>query len=405
MSANSNRSYYDILGISKTASSTEIKKKWRELCKLYHPDRLPTEKKEWGTKMIKEVNEAYAVLSDKEKKDLYDRYGKAGLEGTPMPNMDDILKQFMGERRREPQVPSVKIIVNVTLEDVYSGKKIKKEIERYSLCKNCDGTGNKDRKLHKCKKCNGKGKVTQTIQMGPGIIQQMHGPCRSCRGSGRDFNTVDKCETCSGNRAVKENFTISFTIPPGVTNRDVIVVENQGNEIPMEDRRSSHITRGNIEVIINEQEHKIFKRGVVFNQQMNPANICLVLEIPLEDAIMGFKKTLEHLDGRKLYIEETKIIKDEDVRVVPDEGLPYKGKLTKGDLFIKYKIKFPENLNDQQRYDVYKALTGKEYKQPEIPENYEYLQTFNADGYSRNNPYDSDSDGMGEQGGVECATQ
>ncbi len=120
---------------------------------------------------------------------------------------------------------------------------------------------------------------------------------------------------------------------------------------------------------------------------------------------MGFKKTLEHLDGRKLYIEETKIIKDEDVRVVPDEGLPYKGKLTKGDLFIKYKIKFPENLNDQQRYDVYKALTGKEYKQPEIPENYEYLQTFNADGYSRNNPYDSDSDGMGEQGGVECATQ
>ena len=419
---NSEKSYYDILKVNKNASEAEIKKSYRKIILECHPDRLPEEKREWGEKMTKEVNEAWTILQNQEKRELYDQFGKEGLEGGGMHGgmpggmpggMNDIINEMMRQtqghgqgRSRQSNVPPVKVVQNVSLEDIYNGKKTNINIDRYTMCSSCDATGFSDKQKHDCDKCNGTGFTMHMQQIGPGFIQQMQRPCKDCSGSGRDTVTSLKCDSCDGDQVIKENVEIEFSVPKGVKDRDVVQIANLGNEIPIEDRHGGGITRGPVHVFINELEHDVFKRGIVINQKMNPANICIVLDITLADTIMGFNTTIDHLDGRKIYFRENLIVKDGDIRVILNEGLPIKGKeFAKGDLFIKYNVKVPNNLSDEQRMGIYKILTGNDYVDVPVPEEYNLTEKFNIDEYISCNTDSDDSNDGQNNGPGECRTQ
>ena len=403
-------SYYDIFGVDKDAPISEIRAKYYELMKKYHPDKLPPEKKEWGEKMTKDVNEAWEVLKDPSKRELYDQFGKDTGQGMPggMNNMNDIINEMLKRAHSNQQhqtVPPIKIIQNVTLEDVYNGKTVNIEVDRYTLCNTCDATGFSDKQKHKCIKCKGNGVVVQIQEIAPGFIQQAQRPCSACLGTGDDKSSPHKCKTCNGDQAIKEKFTTTIEIPKGIRNKDVLQIPNQGNDIPTESRHNG-ITRGPINIIINELEHETFKRGIMYNQKMDPSNICIILDIPLADAIAGFKRSFKHLDGRNIYFAETRIIKDGDIAVIVNEGLPVKGKeYAKGDLFVKYNVKFPDNLSDEQRLGIYKILTGVDHTDDSFGDDYTYVEKINIDNYgSHNDAYKSDSDD--EHGGPgECRTQ
>ena len=412
------RSYYDILEVEKNASEHEIKKKWKKLVFKYHPDKLPEDKKEQGEAKIKELNEAYGVISDPEKRKIYDMFGKEGLEGHGnmggmegmggMGGMEDILNQFMNQGRpKRSNVQPVQCVKRVELEDLYKGKTVEKTITRTSLCYKCEFTGFVDKKSHNCTQCNGKGFVFKHIQMGPGMVTRIQQACQGCRGKGVDNINSKKCNSCNGKKHVSEEYTVKFDIKPGTYHENIIVIENEGHEILPEKRGNcGGNERGRVEVIINEEDHPVFKRYINING-MNPANLLIDFEIDLVDALCGFKKSFIHLDGRKLYITESEPIKDDYIKIIPDEGMFVKNSsYKKGCLYVRYKIKYPKELDIEQKEQIYKILTGKSYKEIIFSDDYKQVSTMDVEQFSKSY-YSEDSDDDDDNGhpGVQCAQQ
>ena len=412
---NSDRSYYDILGLDKNATDVDIKKKWKRLAAKNHPDKLPADKKEEGEKKFKEINEAFSVLSDPDKRKKYDMFGKDGLQGGMggMGGFDpsDIFgSMFNNQRKKKVNVKPVEVHVSVTLEDLYKGKKFNKSIKRTSLCKTCKFTGFEDKKKHTCQKCKGKGVETIVRQMGPGMVAQQQILCRSCQGSGNDDNNAKKCSVCNGEKRVHENYTIEVEIKQGMSRENGIKIVNQGHEILPENRRDGN-SRGDVIIRLNEVEHPIFKRYVSLNgSDMNPYNLLIELDLELVESLCGFVKSFTHLDGRKLCIDESNIIKGDEIRVVVDEGMPYPNSTYKrGCLYIKYNIKYPKELSTENKQQIYKVLTGKQFKEVEVSDNLKRVETFTLEHYNQthqdnnhnNYNYNDDED----EPGVQCAQQ
>lgn len=415
----SEESYYDILEVNKNASQDEIKQKRNSLSIRYHPDKLPPEKREWGTNMIKKINEAYSVLGDPEKRKLYDEYGKDGLDGSAQfANFDihDLFGGLMGKSKKGHKVQPIKLVINVSLEDIFLGKNIKESIERLTLCDDCDGTGFTDKQKHNCKLCKGNCFIIRTMSLGPGMIQQMRENCFECCGTGKDQKSKNKCNKCKGTGAIKENHFISFDVVPGILNNEFFEIKNQGHSIPNEINK-----RGSVIVSINELAHKIYKRGgIVIEGRMNPSNLRIEMEITLHEALCGFVKSFKFLDGNTYYIDQYSIIKDGDIKMIKSMGLPHKNKsYKKGDLFIIFKIKYPEDseLTHEQKEKIYEILTKKKFKDSKIhklPKNIDpvILDTMNQHKEIYEEDYDEDDgvdgvDGVGIGGErvQQCAQQ
>ncbi len=413
-------SYYDILEINRDASFVEIKNKRKELAMKYHPDKLPADKRDWGESMIKKVNEAYEVLSDPEKRELYDKFGKdfqqfGGMGGMGGFNPEDLFGGIFGGKKKQPRqrVEPIQIRIDVTLDDLFNGKVCTQEIERFTLCEDCDNTGFEDKQKHSCMKCKGNGHITEMRQIGPGMIQQMQRQCNKCNGSGSYSDNVNKCKKCNGQSIYKEKHTITINIEPGMCNGDYVEIINEGHPIPKEiQNKQSTQTRGNVNCIINELPHKIFKRGIVFNEQMNPANLSISIELELYEALCGFVKKFKHLDGSDLYIDNYDIIQDGDIKIVEHKGLPYKGnKFRSGDLFIKFKVILPTKFSDTTRNKLYELLTGKKFNNSQvhkIPADNYPVKLKNVEDYHGNNDFndfnDNDNNNANQEG-VQCATQ
>ena len=360
------RDYYEVLGLKKGASDEEIKKAFRKMAMKYHPDRNPGDKK--AEEKFKEVNEAYSVLSDPDKKSKYDKFGFAGVDpnagfgggaggsgfsGFGAGGFDDIFDIFgnmfgggggfggfggsRGSRRRNGPAKGRDLQkgVTITFEEAAFGAKKTISITKLVKCETCHGEGNAPGTEKKtCQRCGGTGQVSSVQRTAFGQFQST-GPCPECGGTG--FKIETPCPDCGGTGKVRKTIKINIDIPAGVDNDSVIPIRGQGE--PGENGGPN----GDLYIIIAVEPHDVFTR--VGND--------LRLEIPItfEQAALGDEITVPTLDGKVSY----KI----PAGTQPGTVFRLKGKGIKsvkngrmGDLYVKVTLEIPTKLNAKQKKAV-----------------------------------------------------
>lgn len=372
-----NEKYYKRLCIDKNANSSDIKKAYRKLAVQLHPDK-PTGNEE----KFKEISEAYEVLSNPEKKDLYDKYGEEGLDNDGPSSANDIFNMMFNNSNRGPKrrqrTKDVVSKIELSLEDMYNGKDISFNIKHKRICKICNGNGlKKNAKKNNCKVCGGKGVRIQIIQLGPGMIQQSQSPCNNCRGTGKIVKNEDKCQKCNGNQVCEETKNLTLHINKGTHNNEKIVFEGESDQLPDTDP-------GDIVFILVNKPHNIFKRK----------NNDLLIEksITLTEALVGLKFTFVHLDGRKLLISNEGSVQPGEVKLISNEGMPINNDpFHRGNLFIKFNIKFP--IIDKKYFnDIKKILNESDSIEKITDNNLEecVLNNYNGECYFENIPKDTE---------------
>ena len=334
-----NLCYYDVLEIEKGADKQAIKQAYRKMAKKYHPDKNPDDKE--AEENFKVVNEAYQVLSDEQKRGIYDRYGKDGLEGHQQGGgfsrgggFDDLgsmfEEMFSGRRRQERKTYNYELDseVKIHLEFNEAIFGINKEIKyKYKIaCKSCKGTGAKGGKLSNCKTCNGQGQV----HMKQGFMTFAQ-TCPHCEGSGK--SATSKCSDCnaSGYETIEKSFKVD--IPEGVNNGNRIRVSNKGNVAP-------NGTKGDLYILISVKEDKNFIR--------HDDNI--YLEVPLFFTQIALGETIKFpsLKG-ELELTIPKGTNDKQQFTFRGEGVKTVNGYGKGDFIVQIKIQYPESLNNEQK--------------------------------------------------------
>ncbi|KAM7274427.1 hypothetical protein ACFE04_016293 [Oxalis oulophora] len=339
--------YYDTLGVSKTATPDELKKAYKKAAIKNHPDKGGDSEK------FKELAQAYEVLSDPEKRQIYDQYGEDGLKdgmshGGAAHNPFDIFEQFFGGggggfggasfgggssrvRRQKKKGEDVVHTMKVSLEEMYNGTTKKLSLSRNILCVKCNGKGSKSGKPGTCYGCQGSGMKVTTRQIGLGMIQQMQQVCPECRGSGEVINERDRCPECKAKKVTQEKKLLEVRVNKGMQDGQKIVFEEQADEAP-------DTTTGDIVFIVQQKPHPSFKR--------RSADLYVEHTLSLTEALCGFQFSLTHLDGRQLLIKSNpgEIIKPDQYKAVNDEGMPdYQRPFIKGRLYIQFKVVFPES--------------------------------------------------------------
>ncbi|MDM5271191.1 molecular chaperone DnaJ [Sulfurovum sp. zt1-1] len=340
--------YYEILEVSKECSGSELKKSYRKLAMKYHPDRNPDDKE--AEEKFKVINEAYQVLSDDEKRSIYDRYGKAGLEGQGMgggfgsANMDDIMDIFnsmfggssgfggfggFGQTRRDPgqkYALDFEIELPLKFNEAIFGCEKKIDITYKVPCDDCQGTGAKDGKLETCDYCGGQGQVV----MRQGRMQFAQ-TCPKCHGEGR--KATEKCPSCSGKGYKTKDETITINIPAGVDSGNRLRAQGYGNE----DR---HGRRGDLYLTFIVEEDENFIR--------NGNDIYIEVPVFFTQAILGETLTIPTLDG-ETELELKQGTKDKEQFIFEGEGVADVHSGRKGRLIAQVKMVLPKKINDEQR--------------------------------------------------------
>jgi len=322
--------FYDILDIQKDASAGDIKKAYRKLAMKHHPD------KGGDTEKFKEISKAYEVLKDDEKRQLYDKYGEQGLEqGGGGGGGMDIFSQFFGGagggggRPRGPRKgKDVLFKLKVTYAEFYAGACKKLRLSKQVLCNGCDGKGGKSEAV--CNSCKGRGVKMRIRQLGPGMIQQMQVACEVCNGQGKSIPEKDKCKQCDGAKTHKTKKTLEVFIEKGMKKGTKIVFKNESDQLP-------DIVPGDVIVVLEEEEHKLFKR--------EGSHLFLKKKISLTEALIGFEFSVQHLDGTYLKVKSNnEVISPHQVLVVRDQGMPYeKNPSIHGHLYIEFDVEFPKS--------------------------------------------------------------
>mgnify|MGYP000259439496 CR=1 FL=1 len=339
------RDYYQILGVSKNATKEEIRKAYKKKAIKFHPDKLSQDKKKQGEEEFKKIGKAYAVLNDERKRKLYDMYGEEGEKMGEMPDMSNFNpmhgfggfeSMFNFNRKETVNINPIRQVLKVELKDLYYGIEKKIKIERKTF-------KSKNNKI-KCSVCNGTGTRTQIKRLGINMMQQMKVQCDKCNTTGIENGKI-----------IIEKIDINVKIEPGTKSNENIIIKEQGNDVPYAYQQMKK--RGDIYIIIEQKEHETFKRKFVYKNIKNEANLYTTIEVKLSEAICGFRKQIKHLDDRIINIEELEPIKDNQIKIIIGEGMPYKNeKYRKGDLFINYKIIYPTKLTYDIKKKIYKLL-------------------------------------------------
>ena len=324
--------YYEILGVSKSATKIEIKKAYRLLAMKYHPDKNPGDKE--AEEKFKLINEAYQVLSDDEKRAIYDRYGKEGLEGRgyrPKQDFSDIFDMFndifggfgFDEQDDTPYDLDKAIEITLEFEEAVYGISKEIEIEYFSLCPKCNGSGAKSQET--CPTCKGQGRII----VGNGFMKIAQS-CPNC--NGRGYIIKEKCDECNARGFILKKEKIHIDIPAGVDSGMRMRIPRKGNE--------SKRGRGDLYLIFNVKPSKIFKRK----------GNKLIVEVPIffTSAILGDKVKIPTLEGEK-EIEIKPFTKDKTQIVLKGLGIPDPNTGYKGDLYAILQIVYPKKLTNEQK--------------------------------------------------------
>lgn len=340
------RDYYEVLGVARGASESEIKSAYRKKALQYHPDKNPGDKE--AEEKFKEAAEAYDVLSNAEKRQRYDQYGHAGVNGGGAGfgggmNMDDIFSSFGdifggmfggGRTSSRPRVrkgADLRVKVKLSLAEIATGVEKKIKVKKYVACSHCNGTGSKDGSLETCGTCNGTGRVTRVQQTILGRMQTQS-ECPTCGGNGKIVK--NKCHHCMGEGIVKDEEVISFKIPAGVYEGLQISVAGKGNA-----PRQGGVN-GDLLVLIEEEEHSELLRDgkdLIYN---------LLLDLPT--AVLGGTVEIPTVDGRvKVKVESG--TQPGKVLRLRNKGLPDINGYGTGDLMVYIGVYIPEKLSSDEK--------------------------------------------------------
>lgn len=330
-----NEKYYKMLGVEKTATQEELKKAHRRAAMKHHPD------KGGDAETFRNINEAYDVLKDPKKREVYDQYGEDAIKegmhesggGGGMADIFDMMGGGRG-RQRERKGDDVVHKLKVTLEECFNGSIRKLQLTRRMKCGTCNGTGSKSGKSTTCTQCNGQGVVLQMRQLGPGMVTQMQTTCPGCGGSGERVRPDDVCGDCGGKKLKAEKKVFEVPVEKGHANGMKVVLRGEAGY------SDPRMLPGDIVFIIEEKEHATFSR--------KRADLFYNKEITLTEALCGVKFTIPHLDGRHLLIETKpgEVIKPGEYKAITDEGMPIHGNsFDRGTLYIQFTIKFPDTLS------------------------------------------------------------
>ena len=347
------RDYYEVLGLQKGASDNDIKKAFRKMAMKYHPDKNPGDKV--AEEKFKEINEAYAVLSDPEKKEKYDRFGHAGVDPNSgfgggaggfggFGGFEDIFDMFggafggfgggsRGRRNNGPRKGSdLQKAVTITFEEAAFGTKKEIRLNKYVKCKTCGGSGAAPGTSKKsCPKCGGTGEI-RTAQRTPLGTFQSVSPCPDCNGTGEINETP--CPDCGGSGKTRDNVTISVNIPAGVDNDSVIPIKGQGEP------GVNGGPDGDLYIVINVEPHKIFER--------RGQDLWLEIPITFDQAALGDDIIVPTLEGKVSYKVPSGTQPDTIFRL-KGKGIKSVRGNRKGDLYVKVNLEVPTKLNSKQK--------------------------------------------------------
>ncbi len=379
------KDYYEILGVPRNATIDEIKAAYRRLAKKYHPD--VAENKEEAERIFREINEAYQVLSDPEKRRLYDMYGKSAFTnnyqtsssgshsyGYSWDPFGDVFSDafsemlfdfiesvfsssFTGSRSRKAYTPDfsymtkedifqylksklppihgepINLKVKVTLEEVLSGTKKKLTYKRKVRCPVCGGVGFSPDAIEICPTCKGRGVIT-TRKVTPFGTIVTESRCPECGGSGVTLKSL--CPRCKGQRFIDEKEEIEVEIPPGVKDGDLIEIPGKGDEGALGGEDGSLLVR------VEYEPHPIFK--------VRWPNLVLDLTISYPEAVLGTSLEVPTIDGGYVTVKIPPRTHHGDEIRIPEKGLPKgKNQRARGDLIIKVQIDIPDKLSQDQR--------------------------------------------------------
>jgi molecular chaperone DnaJ len=317
------RDYYEILGVSKTATSDEIKKSYRSLAKQYHPDKNPDDK-EAETK-FKEINEAHEVLSDEQKRREYDTYGHHKRQ-----MVDDFGSMFRNRRRGRPvrKGENLNLTIKLTLEEIYSGIKKKFKYKNTETCEPCGGHGGSD--PQECPTCGGQGRIIRNINTPIGVMQDIV-TCNTCDGLGSTYKV--SCKSCGGRGFTDVEKEIEIDIPVGVQDRMTFIMESKGRAI-------KGGVNGDLMVTIFEIPHKTFIRS--------QDDLKMSLKLTYPQLVLGDKVDLTTIDGSKIRIS---IPPKSDVGTnlkVQTKGMKKFDSGETGDLYVTLGVEIPKNVSEEE---------------------------------------------------------
>lgn len=356
------RDYYNVLHVGRTATEAEIKKSYRTLALKYHPDR---NRENGAEDAFKEINEAFEVLSNPERRATYDRFGHSasnggGMGGDPFgfggSPFGDIFESFFGGntgssgRRRSTQTRGndIQITVELTFEEAVFGAEKSVEIDRLETCATCNGTRMKGGKTPPpCSTCSGTGEVRRVQQTILGQFMTA-GPCPTCHGEG--VTITEPCDVCRGRGRTHQYRTIAVTIPAGVDDNATLRLSGQGEDGP------AGGPAGNLYVKIRVQSHKFFERhGKAIHSQVG---------INIAQAALGDEVEIDTIDGPVVFRIPAGTQSGQQFRL-RGKGVPELRGSDRGDQIVTMHVVVPKKLNDEQR-ELFEQLgqsLGKEVTQ------------------------------------------
>ena len=378
MAAENKRDYYEVLGVQKGASEEEIKKAYKKMARKYHPDLNPGDKE--AEEKFKEVNEAYEVLSDSEKKARYDQFGFAGVDpnfgadaggwgggaggaGFDFGDLGDIFGSFFGggfgggQTRRNPNAPqrgeSIRMNLTISFEEAAFGCEKELTVDRYESCETCHGSGAAPgTSPETCPDCGGSG-VVQTRRQTPMGVFASTAPCSRCGGRGKIIK--EPCKDCRGSGVVRRSRKIQASVPAGIDNGQTISIRGQGHA------GKNGGPAGDLLVTITVRPHELFRR--------EGTSVLCEAPITFPQAVLGAELEIPTIDGKVKYDIPEGTQSGTTFRL-KGKGIPALNGRGRGDQYVTVYIETPRNLNREQK----EAL--KKFAEAVGENNYEERKSF-----------------------------